>query len=71
MKTDKFKHQDEWKDWVGLEVAKHSGKPFKSGKSTGLVTEYTVNPHSNKVAFKMDDGSVVDCYQVTKLIKHG
>lgn len=64
MKVDKFEYQDEWKDWVGLDVTKHSKKPFKSGKLIERVVEFTTNPHSGKAGFKLDDESIVDCHQV-------
>lgn len=64
MKVDKFKYQDEWKNWVGLDVIKHSKKPFKSGKLIERVFEYTTNPHSGKAGFKFADESIVDCHQV-------
>jgi hypothetical protein len=56
-----------WNEWVNLKVTKHSDKPFKSGKKIGIITELTVNPFSGKQAFKMDDDSIVDCYQVKLL----
>lgn len=64
MKIDKFKDQDNWVDWVGLYVTKHSGRPFKSGDLISRITKFTINPYSLKPAFEMDDESVVDCYQV-------
>lgn len=67
-KVDKFEHQEDWDKWIGKEVEKHSKKPFKSGKLTGFPVQMTVNPNSGKKAFKMDDNSIVDCFQL-KLIK--
>lgn len=64
IKVDKFEDADNWIHWVGFNVSKRSNKPFKSGKHIGLVKEYTINPNSGKNAFKMDDDSIVDCYQV-------
>lgn len=61
---DKFIHKDNWHDWVGLEVIKHSRKPFKSGNIIVKVKEYTTNPYSGKKGFKLDDDSIVDCHQV-------
>jgi hypothetical protein len=66
-KINKFEKQHEWDSYVGKMITKHSGKPFKSGKKVGMAMSLTTNPHSNKKAFLMDDGSVVDCNQ-TKLI---
>lgn len=63
-KIDKLKNQDDWDNWIGKQVVKYSKKPFKSGKTIGIPVEVTVNPHSNKKAFKMDDNSIVDCFQV-------
>lgn len=68
-KVDKFKDQDNWHKWVGLEVIKHSNKPFKSGRHTAIVVEYTTNPHSDKAGFKLNDGSIVDCHQCKLLTR--
>ncbi len=53
-----------WPEWVGEILIKKSGKPFKSGLIVGIAKEHTTNPYSDKPAFKMDDGSIVDCYQL-------
>jgi len=47
--------------WIGRPIYKKSGKPFKSGGKKGIALEITINKFSGKKAFKMDDGSVVDC----------
>lgn len=62
---DKFSTKNEWSSWLGKEIIKHSNKPFKSGFKTGVPKEMVINEHSNKEAFIMNDGSVVDCYQCT------
>lgn len=62
-KVNKFEHMNDWGKWVGESIVKHSNKPFKSGLKIGTPMELTLNPYSTKQAFKMDDGSVVDCYQ--------
>lgn len=62
-KVHKIYKNPDWINWVGCEIVKHSNKPFKSGNKVGVVKELTTNPHSNKTAFLMDDGSIVDCYQ--------
>lgn len=54
---------EKWLSWVDKEIIKKSNKPFKSGKQVGMVSEITINPYSEKLGFKMDDGSIVDCYQ--------
>lgn len=64
MKVDKFKYSNQWSQWIGKSVEKHSDKPFKSGLKVGRVMELTINPHSGKDGFLMDDGSIVDCHQV-------
>ena len=67
MKTSKkFDTQDQWFDWIGHRITKHSGKPFKSKNTIGIPTCVVTNPNSCKQAFLMDDGSIVDCHQ-TKL----
>ena len=53
----------EWLSWVNEEIIKKSGKPFKSGAKIGKVVEMTINPYSDKLAFKMCDKSIVDCHQ--------
>jgi hypothetical protein len=67
-KINKFSDQDNWTSYIGQKIIKHSGKPFKSGEKIGTPLEMTVNEHSGREAFKMDDGSVVDCFQ-TKLLE--
>lgn len=64
MKVDKFKDSENWENYVGEVVVKHSGKPFKSGMFTGTIYKLTTNPHSGKAGFLMGDGSIVDCHQV-------
>ena len=63
-KIDEFKDSNDWVNWVGLDLTKHSGKPFKSGEKVGKAIGMGINEHSGKEAFKMDDESIVDCYQV-------
>lgn len=67
-KVDKFETESEWDSWIGQKVVKHSNRPFKSSFLIGTVAGITINPHSQKKAFKMDDDSIVDCHQV-KLYK--
>lgn len=62
-KINKFEKQGEWNTYVGKMIVKHSGKPFKSGEKEGTVISLTINPHTEKDAFLMNDGSIVDCYQ--------
>lgn len=61
---NKYKFSNDWENWIGCEVIKHSKKPFKSGKKVGCIINMIVNPYSGKMGFKMDDDSIVDCYQV-------
>ena len=68
MQIDKFIDENNWVNWVGQRIVKHSNKPFKSGLKIGNVIELTNNKYSDKKAFLMCDGSVVDCYQC-KLIE--
>lgn len=60
---DKYADKKNWDKWIELEVIKHSGKPFYSGLKTGVVKELTLNIHSGKPGFLMDDGKIVDCHQ--------
>lgn len=62
-KIDKFAFSHLWQTWVGKQIVKHSGKPFKSTFKVGVVKDIMVNPYSNKIAFLMDDESLVDCHQ--------
>jgi hypothetical protein len=63
-KVDKLSDQDNWMTYIGKKVSKHSNKPFKSGDRLGVPLSLRINEHSGKVAFEMNDGSVVDCHQV-------
>lgn len=63
-KIDKFKYKDDWKYWIGLNIIKHSGKPFKSGSKIEPIKHFTENSKSGKEAFELVDGSVIDCHQV-------
>jgi hypothetical protein len=56
-------NDSEWPEWVEKQIEKKSGKKFKSGNKIGLVMGLEINPNSGKTAFKMDDGTVVDCHQ--------
>lgn len=49
---------------IGKTVIKKSRKPFKSGRKLGVPVSVTTNFSSNKPAYLMMDGSIVDCYQV-------
>jgi len=61
--VDNWPHEYiDYESWVGKEVIKKSGKPFKSSKKIGKVEELAVNLNSSKQAFIMDDDSIVDCY---------
>lgn len=51
----------EYETWVGQPIMKFSDKPFKNGKKTNVVKQTTINPHSGKMAFEVEDGSVVNC----------
>ncbi len=62
-KIQNFNNSKDWSTWVGKEIEKFSGKPFKSTFKTGTVKMFTVNQHSGKEAFLMDDESIVDCFQ--------
>lgn len=63
-KIDKFATQNEWTEWIGKEIIKHSKKPFKSGKQKGIPIGTEINPNTGKLAFRMtDDNTLVDCFQ--------
>lgn len=53
--------------FIGKNVVKKSGKPFKSNEKVGMVVDITINPHTNKKVFLMNDDSIVDCH-VVKLV---
>ena len=63
-KIDKFEDCKDWENWIGLEVIKHSKKPFKGGKQIEIVEYLTTNSFSGKQAFILNDESIVDCHQV-------
>lgn len=67
MKIDKFENYKDWENWIGLEVIKHSKKPFKGGKQIENIKDLTTNSFSGKQAFILNDESIVDCHQVKKL----
>lgn len=56
----------DYSTWIGKLVKKRSNKPFKSGSKTELVINITINPYSDKEAFLLNDGSIVNC-EVCKL----
>ncbi len=57
-----YKNETDWANWIGKKIIKRSKKPFKSGKQTGIPLALELNPNSNKIGFKMDDSSIVDCH---------
>lgn len=61
--SGKMINNPEWPTWIGKKIQKHSSKPFKNGMIVSHPVEMTVNTNSNKPAFVMLDGSVVDCQQ--------
>ena len=69
-KIDKFEDCKDWENWIGLEVIKHSKKPFKGGKQIEIVEYLTTNSFSGKQAFILNDESIVDCHQVKKKINN-
>ena len=46
-KVDKYKDCDNWKHWVGLNVIKHSKKPFRGGNQIEKIRAITINIHTN------------------------
>lgn len=50
-------------DWIGKEIFKKSGKPFKNGEKTEIVVGIRINEYSKKLAFIVSDEVVVDCHQ--------
>ena len=51
-----------WKAWIGKQVSKESGKPFKSGEKLGTVTGMITHPITKRPAFTMqEDGTYVEC----------
>lgn len=51
-----------YKEMVGKEIVKKSGKPFKNTEKIDVVKELSVNPHTNKPAFIMSCGEFVDSH---------
>ena len=66
-KTNKFANQESWPQMIGKQVVKHSGKPFKGGDKVSVVTQYGINPNTQKEAFLID-GVWVDCFQVREAL---
>ena len=52
-----------YQEYIGKRIIKISRKPFKSTFQIGVPIKLTINPHTNKEAFLMDDGSIVDCFK--------
>lgn len=52
----------DYSEWIGKKIKKVSGKPFKSTLKIGTPMSICFNKYSRKQAFRMDDGSVVDCH---------
>lgn len=51
-----------WDSWVGKNILKVSGKPFKSGKKTDIAVAIENNPRTNELAFVLKTcGSLVNC----------
>jgi hypothetical protein len=58
-----------YEEYIGKEISKRSGKPFKSGKKIGIPTSITTNAfEEDELAFNMDDGSIVSCKQCLLVI---
>jgi len=53
----------EYESWIGSLISKKSNKPFKGGSKIVRIISITTNTYSNKKAFEVSDGSVVDCHQ--------
>ena len=69
-KVDKFANSTDWDNWIGKQIIKYSGKPFKSGAKIGIVDSIGVNPNSGKKCFIMrEDQTSVDCFQCNLLNK--
>lgn len=58
-KVDKFSCKSDWPEWVGKEITKHSGKPFKSDAKIGIPISLEINEHSGKQAFRMQEDDTV------------
>jgi len=61
--NEHFLGEDIWNTWIGLNVSKYFGKPFKNGSKIGRVISIKTNPLSNKIAFEMEDDILVDCFR--------
>ena len=62
--TNSLAYADDWEFWLGKEIIKYSGNPFKSGKKIGIPVDIEINPHSQKLAFRMqEDNTLVDCFR--------
>ena len=69
-KVDKFSDAQNWDNYVGKQIVKRSGKPFKSGNKVGVVENMSINPNTGRKAFLMrDDQTLVDCHQCQLLIE--
>ena len=64
MKINKLEFANDWSNWVGKEIEKFSGKPFKSQNKTAIPNSVGINPNSGKIAFYFNEtNTYVDCFQ--------
>ena len=62
VKAMKKKRMKEYEKWIGMEVEKHSPKPFKSGQKINTVKSIINHPILNIPAFTFfEDESYVEC----------
>lgn len=55
-----------WPTWVGKQVRKVSGKPFKSKEKLNTVTAVAVHPITGHLAFTFaEDDSQVECFRTS------
>jgi len=64
MRQDTLSELKAWPTWIGKQVSKVSGKPFKSTKKVNTVTDITVHPITGVSAFTFaEDESLVECFR--------
>lgn len=67
MRADTETQIQMWHGWVGHKIVKNSGKAFKSGEKIGTPVAVCVHDHTTNLAFKMNDGSQVECWRCCKV----
>lgn len=68
MKIDTQVEIDAWNTWIGSQVKKKTGKPFKSGNKIGTIIGTCTHPVTNRMCFTFkEDDSYVEAFRCRKV----